>query len=364
MSDENSIKRRLIKKGQKKEGTKFRAQVDKNTSLTMFQREGGLFLIIKKDLTDYEINVTTSEAPIMNQYLKSPDPFESLIGDAKIIEKEIEPLNVAVQNTFGQAKEISLTSVRLAIGSNENDFITIDETDLKELDVEPTMQGLLNFVSSNRESIVGVCDRSFEPDKGNIIMLDAKLRDPSPGISSIEFRLLSSLQQRGMAMQKFMKYAILQRYVIIKAESINDIMLNFLREMDIDWETIFLRRELSMDSWLEIECERNQVNLKAFLNTKYEGLGFFDVNNIARIAINNQLSFKVVDRMADLLNQLKLQRIELTGGSIDSETIKKAEIYAAAKVSCAYFGVRKEIALEEDTSPIEVAMFEAELVKL
>jgi hypothetical protein len=195
-------------------------------------------------------------------------------------------------------------------------------------------------------------------------MLDARLRDPSPGISSIEFRLLSSLQQRGMAMQKFMKYAILQRYIVIKAENINDILLSFLREIDIDWETIFLRRELSTDSWLEIECERNQVNLKAFITTKYEGLGFFDVNNISRIAVNNQLTFKVVDRMADLLNQLKIQRIELTGGSTDSDTIKKAEIYAAAKVACAFFGIRKEIVLEEDTSPIEVAMFEAELVKL
>ena len=76
--DDQFIKRRVTKKSQKKDATKFRAIVDKNTSLTMYQRDGGLFLIIKKDLIEYDMNVFASEAPIINQYLKSPDPFESM----------------------------------------------------------------------------------------------------------------------------------------------------------------------------------------------------------------------------------------------------------------------------------------------
>jgi hypothetical protein len=348
----------------KKEAVKFRATVDKNTALTLYQREGGFYIIVKKDLVDYELGVNASEAPIINQFLKTPDPYESLMADPKIIEKEIEPIALAIQTVFGENKEISLTAVKLAIGSGENDNVTIDESDLYLHDVEPTLQGLLQFVNNNKDNVIGIVDRIFDHEKGNIILLDAKIRDPAPGISTIEIKLISSLQQRSIFMQKYMKYAGVQRYIDIKAENLTEELLLFLKEIEVDWETIFLRRDLALEEWIETECERNSINLKGYISAKYESLGFFDVNNIVRVVVKNQLNFKIADKMADILNHVKGQRSESVGSSPDADPLKKAEIIAAARLGCAYYGLKKEIELEKDISPVEVARFEEELVKI
>ena len=78
----------------------------------------------------------------------------------------------------------------------------------------------------------------------------------------------------------------------------------------------------------------------------------------------NQLNFKIVTRMAELLNKVKEQRYELDGISPDSEPLNKAEIIAAARLSCAYFGVKKEIKVDKEIDPVEIQQFEAELVRL
>ncbi|MHA1721128.1 MAG: hypothetical protein ACTSWX_04490 [Promethearchaeota archaeon] len=357
-------KRKLNKRNSKKDHTKFHAAIDKNTALSLYRREGGLYLIVKKELGDYELIISPSEAPVINQYLKTPDPFESIMADVKIIEKEIEPINIAIQTSFGENKELNLISIKLAIGSGENDYVTIEETDLIAMDVEPTMSGLLNFLNSN-ESVIGVCDRIFDPEKGNIILLDAKIKEPHPTISTIEIKIMSSLQQRGLYMQKNMKYAGLQLYIIIKAETLNEEVLSFIKAIGIEWEVIFLRRDLSIEDWLEIECEKNSVNLKGYLGSKFASLGFFDINNITRVAIVNQLNFKVVVRMAELLNRVKQNREDIIGGQqVDSEPLKKAEIIAAARLSCAYFGLKTEIKMEKGVNPIEVQNFEAELIHI
>ncbi len=369
MSERNSVnprflRRRIKRRNKKKEFVKFHASIDDQTNLTLYHREGGLYLIIKKDLVKYDLTVKASEAPIINQYLRSPDPFESLIADIKILEAEIEPLNLAMQTTFGENKEMSLISVNLAVGSSVNDYVTVSESDLFLMDVEPTMSGLLKFIETEGESIIGFSDRIFDHEKGNIILIESKIRDPSPGISTIEFKILSSLQQRGLYMQKSMKYAGLQLYTIIKAEVLNDELLSFLKAIGVDWEIIFLRRDLAIEDWLEIECEKNSTNLKGYLASKYEGLGFFDVNNITRIAIVNQLSFKVVVKMSDILNRVKQQREELTGVQPDSEPLKKAEIFAAARLGCAYYGIKTKIEIEKEIDLVEVRHFEAEFISL
>ncbi len=46
-------------------------------------------------------------------------------------------------------------------------------------------------------------------------------------------------------MQKYMKYAVLQRYIVIKAETLTDSILEFLKAIDIDWEMIFLPTRIS-----------------------------------------------------------------------------------------------------------------------
>ena len=61
--------------------------------------------------------------------------------------------------------------------------------------------------------------------------MEAKLHNPAKKISSIELKIISSLQQRGLYMQKNMKYAGLQLYTIIKAESLTDELLDFLHFM-------------------------------------------------------------------------------------------------------------------------------------
>ncbi|UYP45530.1 hypothetical protein NEF87_001815 [Candidatus Lokiarchaeum ossiferum] len=356
-------KKRLNKRTRKKDHEKFHASIDKDTSLTLYRREGGLYLIIKKELVEYDLTIKPSEAPVINQYLKVPDPFESMLADIKIFENEIEPLNLGVQTTFGESKDINLISVKLAIGSGEDDYVTIDESDLFAMDVEPTMTGLLDFIQAN-DSIIGICDRIFDHEKGNIVLLEAKLRDPHIGISSIEFKILSSLHQRGLYLQKNMRYAGLQLYTIIKAESLTPELLSYLKAIDIDWEIVFLRRDLAIGDWLEVECEKSSISLKGYLASKYESLGFFDVNNITRIAIVNQLSFKIVVRMSELLNRVKFNKEELTGGSPDQDPLKKAEIIAAANLACAYHGIKVDIKIDKEIDPLEIQRFEEELIRL
>jgi hypothetical protein len=134
--------------------------------------------------------------------------------------------------------------------------------------------------------------------------------------------------------------------------------------LEIDWEMIFLRRELATDSWVEVECERNSINLKGYITTRYGALNFIDVNNITRIVVKNQLNFKIADKIADILNQIKLQRTGLSGSSSESDTFKKAEIIAAARIACAYNGIKKELEIEQDVSPEDVALFEAEIIRM
>ncbi len=363
MFERSDWKKKLKDRNRKKGDIKFNAIIDDETSLTMYQRDGGLYLVIKNDLGDYNTTISASEAPIINQYLKQPEPFESFLADRKIIQEEIEPFNIAVHTTFGEKKEMSLVSIKLAIGSGENDYVTINESDLFSLDVEPTITGILDFFEKN-DSAIGICDRIFDHEKGNIILLEAKLREPARGISSIGLTIMSSLQQRGLYMKKQMKYAGLQMYTVIKAESLNQDLLDFIKQLGINWEFIFLRRELSIEDWLEIECEKNSINLKGYLRNKYPNLGYFDINNITRIAVVNQLKFKVVNHMSEMLDRKKEKQYELTGGQPDKEPLQKAEINAAARLSTAYYGLNKNIKIDKGVSVEDVQFFELELIKL
>ena len=44
--------------------------------------------------------------------------------------------------------------------------------------------------------------------------------------------------------------------------------------------------------------------------------------------------------------------------------MKKDEIIAAAKIACAYFGIKKKIKIEKGIDPIEVQNFENELINI
>ncbi len=284
---------------------KFRAAIDDHTSLTVYEKENETFWIIKRDLIDYEFNVRASEAPIANQILRTPDPFETSIIDISILEKEVFPINDAVSTVFGEDRDLELLSIRLAVGSKMSDFISIDEGDLLNYNVEPTILGLEEFVETNRDGLVGLIDRRYEHDKGNIIFLEGVIKNPATNIKSIEMKIITSMQQRGLFMQQAHEYFGVGRYIIIRSKELDDDLLNFLKHIGIDWELIYLRRELSIGNWTEIECERNSANLKGYVRANYPLLGYIDINNILKVIVKNQLNFKIAVKMAELLSKLK-----------------------------------------------------------
>lgn len=137
------------KRVQGKWSKKFNARIDKNTSMTFYERDMGIDCVIRKDLVDYETHIFPSESPITNDFLKRPDPYETTVADISIFDKEIVPIKIALYNVFGPIL-LGLEAVRLCIGSSVNDYVTIDESDLFSLDVEPSLEGLLEFIQNNK----------------------------------------------------------------------------------------------------------------------------------------------------------------------------------------------------------------------
>ncbi len=344
---------------------KFRARVDKNTSLTFIEKDSGIQCILKKDLTEYDVHIFPSEAPVTGDYLKKDiDPFEVTLADIQILEKEVFPIVIAIQEIFGEDKVPQLGKIRLAVGSNEIDYVTIDESEFDQYDFYPSIQGLVEFLKSNRKGVIGFCDREYQPEKGNLVFFTSIIKNPDKNIKMIELKIVSSLHQRGLYMQKYHQYYGLQLYVNIKADEIDDDFLELLKTINVDWELLFLRRDLSLQDWTEIECERNSINLKSYIRSRYDALGYFDVNSIIRLVIKNDLSFKIADRIADLLNRAKIHR---EGGlpKERGENLNKAEIAAAAQLACAYFGENKNtLVFDKDVAVKDIEKFVNELIKI
>jgi hypothetical protein len=307
--------------------------------------------------------------------LNDPEPYESSMADIKILEEEIFPINEAFQIVFGADKEFKLNSIKLAIGSNFNDYVTIGENDLIRFDVKPTLTGLNTFIEENKESILGFLDCEYVSEEGNVFYLNCSKKNVSENIFSIKLLILASMQQRGFFLQQEHKYYGIQLYIIIESRLPNDTkLLEFLKELGFDWELIFFRRKLAIHDWTEIECERNSENLKSFLRAKYETLNYFDVNNIIRLVVKNQLRFKVANKMASLLYKMKNERVtrlqdhryqeEQSQQDEYSITLKKAEVAAAAKLACAYLGIKKKINFDRDISLEEISKYEEELTNI
>ena len=173
------------------------------------------------------------------------------------------------------------------------------------------------------------------------------------------------MHQRGFFLQQEHKYYGLQLYIIIEARTTDDDkLLELLEELEVNWELIFFRRRLAIHDWTEIECERNSENLKNYLRSKYENLNYFDVNNITRLVVKNQLPFIVADKMASLLYEMKSDRSNQLQEDGYSITLKKAEIAAAARLACAYLGIHTEIKIDQDISMAEVLKYEEELTNM
>ncbi|MFX1417706.1 MAG: hypothetical protein ACFE9N_02170 [Promethearchaeota archaeon] len=355
--------------------------MDDHISVSIYNKKKRSFCIIRKDLAkSYEIEVDASEAPVLNKMLNEPEPYESSIADLKILEEEVFPINNAFQKVFGVDKELKLNSIKLAVGSNYHDYVTIGENDLIKFDVKPTITGLMKFIKDNKENILGFLDSEYISEEGNVIYLNCGKKNISENIYSIKVLILASMQQRGFFLQQEHKYYGLQLYVIIESRKSNDdLLFELLKELNIDWELIFFRRKLAIHDWMEIECEKNSENLKSYLRAKYETLNYFDVNNIIRVIVKNQLNFKVANKMASLLYKMKNERaIRFQDGKYQenlyqeeqiqqdeySITLKKAEVAAAAKLACSYLGIQKNIKFDRDISNDEIHKYEEELLNI
>ena len=378
--------RRKLKTKGSEEGSaeEFRAVIDNSTSLSMYNEKRRSVCVIRKNLAkDYEIEVDSSEAPVLNKFLEKPQPFESSMANLNILEEEIFPLIDAFKNTFGAKKELKLRSIKLAIGGSNTDYVTIREKDLIKYDVKPTLSGLRDFIKENNDSILGFLNSEYVSEEGNVIYLNCEKRDVSDNIYSVKILILASMQQRGYFLQQEHKYYGLQLFIIIESKVPNDDkLLGFMKELGIDWELIFFRRRLAIHDWTEIECQTNSDNLKSFLRVKYDTLNYFDINNIIRLIDKNNLPFNVADKMGSLLFKMKSERSfqlkdkpnydkidydetinDGTLHSIDeySLTLKKAEIAASAKIACAYLGVHKQIKVDRDISDAEILKYQEEL---
>ena len=388
-------KRKLKSKGSEEKFTEqFRAVIDSSTTLFMYNEKRRATCVVRKNLAkDYDIEVDASEAPVLNKISENPQPFESSMAHLKILEEEVFPLIDAFKTVFGEEKELKLRSIKLAIGGSKTDYVSIREKDLIRYDVKPTLTGLKNFIQENKDSILGFLDSEYVSEEGNVIYLKCDKRDVSDDIYSIKIKILASMQQRGYFLQQEHKYYGLQLFIIIESKKPNsNKLLEFLKELGIDWELVFFRRRLAIHDWTEIECEANSDNLKSYLRVKYDTLNYFDINNMIRLIVNNELSFNVADKMGSLLYKMKSERsFQLRekknfGGinyeesfqnrgtsrrenyddqvqSVDeySLTLKKAEIAAAAKIACAYLGVPQQIAFDKDISDAEILKYQEEL---
>ncbi|MHA1371718.1 MAG: hypothetical protein ACTSRA_18610 [Promethearchaeota archaeon] len=336
---------------------KYRAVLDKKTSVEIIKEKELIYWIIKKDLGDYESFISASEAPISNTYTREPDPFEACVASREILEKEIFPICDAIQSVFN-TMNVDLDKVSLAIGANEKDYVTIDESDLKNIRVDPSLFGLRDFINKNKSSILGFTIREFDHEKGNLIFLSSKLIRPTKHIIAIEISVLSSIQQRGFYIQKNHSWLGVQAYIVIKTTKLDDEkVFEFLKELGINWELIFLRRTLAVNDWLEIECEHRLSNLKTYLRHLYPILGYTDIQQIVKVVEANNLTFKVAVKMADLLNKQKKEMLKNENIDVTYQPIEKAEIIAAARLAIAYHGEKKEIKFDEEEVRIEDVLY-------
>ncbi|MHA1300293.1 MAG: hypothetical protein ACTSO9_12800 [Candidatus Helarchaeota archaeon] len=339
----------------------FRTQVDKNTSVSVYDTSIKTIFVIKKNLHDYKIFVSSSEAPVQNSIKEFEiQPYEEIIGERAILEKEVFPLNEKLQNNLGERSNLRIKGIRLCIG-REDDYITIDERDLANNDINPSIQGLKEFIFSNQRSVLGFSIREFNPKKGNMVFLKCGCDEPISDIKSIKVQILASLQQRGFFMQKYNKPYGIQMFIVLIVRKTNEMIsgkvINLLRDLGVPLEMIFLRRSSSIQNWSAIECEINNMNLRNYLQSKYDFLSHSDVIQIANFCNKYKLDFDVANMMGEMLNKMKIIRLK---GDKKEQILEREEIAAAGKLAAVYFGI-DNIKLSKDLNEESIKKIENEL---
>ncbi|MFO8017750.1 MAG: hypothetical protein R6U96_03890 [Promethearchaeia archaeon] len=320
--------------------------------------------MIRKDLSkDYTVEVEVSEAPVLNKYLREPESYERTLADLEILENEVLIINEAIKNIFGKEKGLDLKLVRLGIGATKNDYVTIDESDLRKVDIESTLDGLLDFIGKNRESVVGFLDRKYNKKAANIEFLNCYKGNLSDEISSIKLKILASLKQRSFFLKKAHKYYGLQMFLTITTKTFDDDkLIKLLRELGIDWELVIFRRRMAIDDWIEKEVERNSRMLKRYFRYIYDVFNSYDIDNIVEIIVENQVPFKVAKKMAKMLKNVKKDRVKKSRKKPKGLTLKKAEIIAAAQLVCSYLGI--DIDWKSDVPENEILKLQEEFTSI
>ncbi len=326
---------KYFSKKKESKSKEFRAVIDKNTSLVIIEQANKNHVVVKRELLDYKLDVFASEAPIKNHISDAEIlPYEYVVAERAILEKEIIGVNEVIKKLFGKKYDLRLKSIRLCIG-DEEDYLTIDESDLKEVDVTPTLSGLNAFLQTNKKSIFGFTIRHYQPKKGNLVFCECELTHPIYDIRSIKIIILASLSQRGLYMQKHHQGYGLHLYYILKINAFSDAVIRFFNELEIPIEMIYLKRKSSIHHWRSIECELDERNLKNYLQHQYNSLSHSDVEHIVAIVRENKFNFESANLMAEILNKMKNKRIEIDAGLI---ALEREDIAAAAKWVVNYFG--------------------------
>lgn len=317
----------------------FRAVLDKNTSLVIVEKRHNFQVVIKKELMDYNLEITASEAPIKNNISGGEIlPYEYVVAESGILEDEIIKFNQKIKKIFGKRYDLKLNSIRLCVGTEEN-YVTIDESNLKEVDIIPTIQGLQEFIQANKKSIVGFTVRRYDTKKGNLIFCECDLNHPIFDIRSIRVKIIASLSQRGLYMQKHHVAYGLHLYYILDVSKFSDKIINFFNELEIPIEMIYLKRKSSIQNWRATECELDEKNLKNYLQFQYTHLSHVDVDQIVSIIRENKFTFEIANMMADLLNRMKHDRVKIEDALY---SLEQEDIAAAAKVVVNYFGFNEQ----------------------
>ena len=296
-------------------------------------------VVLKKELLDYNIDVVASEAPVKNSIIKGEIiPYEYVIAEIAILEQELFKLNECVKKVFGTKFEIKISSIRLCVG-NEDNYHTVDESDLKEVNIDPTINGLKKFIDTSKKRVFGFTIRNYDTKQGNLIFCEADLLRPVFDLYSLKIKILTNLSQRGLYMQQHHLGYGLHLYYIFTLSKFSDNLVHFFNELGIPIELIYLKRKSSVQNWRALECELDEKNLKNYLQFNYTSLSHSDVEQIVTIITANKFDFEIANMMADLLNRLKLERVEVEDGLF---LLEQEDIAAAATVATNYFGFKVE----------------------
>nr|MDO8097911.1 hypothetical protein [Candidatus Njordarchaeota archaeon] len=315
----------------------FRAVVNDTTSFIAAHRARDIVYTVKKELTKYKIHVTASEAPVIN-FMPGvePQPWEQVVASPEIF-SEIFSVDYALRSVLGKDYGLNIDSVRLCYGRGFADYITLDEKDLRELGINPTVRGLEEFVGSHRDSVVGFTVRNYDMKEANLVFFEASLNRSLSDIRSVRTRVLTSMSQKSIyAMEQHISYG-LQQYILITVNELSDTVVKLLQAMGIDFTSIYRRKLFSINEWGRVECELNEQNMMGYIRTFYSMLTSEEIFQLISVAKDSNLSFDVICTMAKLLNEVKKER--LRNPSVSGK-LGTADFVVAAKVAASESGIK------------------------